>query len=97
MSNGEYKDLIAFRTDRQGKKKPVRLGYVKTTPDGKTYIQFDTLPAGNWWDGSVIISERREDNAQRGGGGGGRGGFGGQRPAFGADAQRDVDDSDIPF
>lgn len=96
MSNDAYKDLIAFRTDRQGKKKPVRLGYVKTTPDGKTYIQFDTLPAGNWWDGSVIISERREDNAQRGGGG--RGGFGGQRPAFGANAgPGDVDDSDLPF
>lgn len=95
MSDATYKDLIAFKNDtRTNKKKPVKLGYAKQVGD-KLYLQFDTVPAGAWWDGSVVISDRRDDE-QRGGGGG----FGGRRPAFGGGdngPKHEDDMSDLPF
>lgn len=101
MSDATYKDLIAFKNDpRSNKKKPIKLGYAKQVGD-KLYLQFDTMPAGAWWDGSVVISDRRDDE-QRGGGGGGFGGGGGRRgyrPTSGAedDGPRGDDMSDLPF
>ncbi|MGL4808416.1 MAG: hypothetical protein ACRC4O_06710 [Giesbergeria sp.] len=97
MSDATYKDLIAFKNDpRSNKKKPVKLGYAKIVGD-KIYLQFDSMPAGGWWDGSVAISDRRDDD-QRGGGGGG---FGGRRQAFGGGdpdpRSREDDITDIPF
>lgn len=106
MSEKEYLDVVGFiKVGREQKSKVLTLGYAFRQDDGGLRVQLQTLPAGNTWDGSMIVQKRREQatNAPAQGtqqsspqgrsyGKGGRDG-GGSGSGNGRDGSRD----DMPF
>lgn len=54
-------------TDGQGQQKTmwVRLGTAVQFDDGSIVANFDSLPTGNWWDGSTQLFPQEQQQPQR--------------------------------
>ena len=53
--------------DNEQKTKWVKLGTCVMTDDGKMFGDFDTVPTGAWFDGSIQFFEQEQQNQQGGG------------------------------
>ena len=61
MANQTYFDVLAFKETKDGKKRPVKLGYAKQRDDGGFWVYLDALPL----DGNFAICPQRTEEGHK--------------------------------